>query len=445
MGNQQYHTKLLLSRVIIPLHEKKITAIITHEHPDLDAILSTYLLIRFGSEKFPGIENAEIQFFSAGNLPKKPDELEKEGVLAVDIGGGRFDTHPVDDSVDDRKLERAATDLVGQSLGMLETKGWGDLIEYTRQHDTTGRNVQSRDFIHHLPTLMTILYGSEILFEDNPNKSQRMMELGISLLDALGASYDDDDLDERQQIEQLKDHTDRYMRKKGIDPDDLTSAYHNFILWRKRLEEEPENAFSPDLLDKSMSLLAISAGYSRLYEDDPDRLADRMDIAFDAILARELKWYDALRDLDQNGSLTVVKKPSKKKSRNVKIVAVESGNGMVIRAARFRHHADMVIYRDSTSGGTSILLNRNGPLKYFKLEELTGKVRWAEASKRREKLDLANLKSLGKWHGWFLHQSRNLLICGSKKATDFEPSRIGMNELVELASTSINWKDDKKG
>lgn len=421
---------------------KNITAIITHEHPDLDAILSTYLLIRFGGEKFPGIENAEILYAPAGKLEKSPDELEKEGILAVDIGGGRYDSHPVEDSMDERKRDRCATDLVGQSLGMLETEGWGDLIEYTRQHDTTGRNVQSKDFLHHLPTLMTVLYGSEILFEDESDKSQKMMELGFSLLDSLGAYYESEP-DEQEDINRLKSEVDRHLESKGIDPDDISTAYHNFILWRRRLEDKPENAFSPDLLDRSMSLLAISSGYAKLYEADPDQIAERMGFAFDAILARELTWYEALQDLDQNGTLTTVTKPSKKKARQVKVVAVESANGMVIRAARFRHHADMIIYRDPTSGGTSILLNRNGPLKFFKLEELAGKVRWTEASQRHEKIDLINLKSLGLWHGWFLHQSMNLLICGSKKATDFVPSMIGMDELVELASGSINWIDGK--
>ncbi len=421
--------------------KKPITAIITHEHPDLDAILSTYLLKRFGDDKFTGVKDAEILFCPAGKLPKSPDQLENEGVIAVDIGGGRFDSHPVVDSIEERKRERCATDLVGQSVGVIDRDGWCDLIEYTRLHDTTGRNIQSKDFLHHLPTIMTALYGSEILFENQSDKSEQMMNFGFSIFDALAENIENEMKNsDVQSIELLIESVDRYLTKHSINKHAPPPEYGNFVKWYYRLIDEPDNAFSSEELDDSISLESVIVGIWHLVQYDSEQLWLKIEPVFDAILARESRWIQALSEIKKNSKVYEVEKPSKKYPRMVKIVTIESINGMVIRAARYRHQADMIIYRDPSKGATSILLNRKGPLMYFQMEEFAGNVRWMEGSNRHETLDLMNLKSLGKFHGWFLHQSLNLLICGSQKATDFIPSKISMEDLAELAMTTINRK-----
>ena len=70
----------------------KVQALLTHTHPDLDAILSIHLLRKHGKPAFEGTEEAEWRFTSANALPdgKSPEQLEEEGVLTLDTGGGRF-------------------------------------------------------------------------------------------------------------------------------------------------------------------------------------------------------------------------------------------------------------------------------------------------------------------------------------------------------------------
>ncbi len=70
----------------------KITRIVTHRFPDLDALLCCWLLRRFGESRYPGIAEVPIDFWNAGDLPegKTPEDLEREGTLLVDTGGGAW-------------------------------------------------------------------------------------------------------------------------------------------------------------------------------------------------------------------------------------------------------------------------------------------------------------------------------------------------------------------
>ena len=68
--------------------------LVTHQKPDLDAIASTWLLVRFDSQHFGG---SRIAFVPAGTkmsdeqaaaLGYTPDQVEH-----TDTGKGRFDHH----------------------------------------------------------------------------------------------------------------------------------------------------------------------------------------------------------------------------------------------------------------------------------------------------------------------------------------------------------------
>ncbi len=66
--------------------------IITHIHPDLDAITSCWLIRRF----YPDWQEAEIGFVSAGSTYKNQDVDSDENILHVDTGLGKFDHHQND-------------------------------------------------------------------------------------------------------------------------------------------------------------------------------------------------------------------------------------------------------------------------------------------------------------------------------------------------------------
>jgi hypothetical protein len=412
-----------------------ITEIITHEYPDLDAILSILLLKRFGESILPGVSQAKVSFCPASDRPrgKSTDTLEKEGVLAVDIGGGRFDNHPVGNRQNVNRRNRCAADLVAEELGLTQDPLWKDLIEYTRLHDTNARSIQSSDYIHHVPTVPTIITGLSILYRNDSDISWKILRDGMEIIEAIPAYLSRKPDDFQTEVDHLIALTDRYLAERGIDSANPPQHYKNFAVWRSRLDESPRNAFSRDRLDRLISLSTLSAGFRVQYDNDQERIWQCMKRCFDAIIAREQRWVDALNDVDLHGQFETVR-------NTIHVAAVESENGLVIKACRKRGRVDLVVYRDPVTGSTSLILNRRGPLKRFSMSNLAAKIRIAECMETNTVPDHKALLRIGKTHGWFLHQSKNLLICGSLKSRAVMPSKISMENILQIVRSEIDWQ-----
>ena len=66
-----------------------IHTIVLYPRPHPDNIVALYLLREFGEQHFPGIRQAQIQFWPSVPPGKTADDWEREGVLMIDIGGGK--------------------------------------------------------------------------------------------------------------------------------------------------------------------------------------------------------------------------------------------------------------------------------------------------------------------------------------------------------------------
>lgn len=80
----------------------RVNTVATHRgYRHVDELVAIRLLKKFGERKFPGVRDAKLQFYDAGHNKNyrnlSAEEWQEEGVLLVDIGGGRFD-HPKDGS-----------------------------------------------------------------------------------------------------------------------------------------------------------------------------------------------------------------------------------------------------------------------------------------------------------------------------------------------------------
>lgn len=64
--------------------------IVTHHHPDLDAIMSVWLLVRFDQ---PNFGDAALAFVQAPLTYKGQVVDSDKDIVHVDVGGGRFDHH----------------------------------------------------------------------------------------------------------------------------------------------------------------------------------------------------------------------------------------------------------------------------------------------------------------------------------------------------------------
>lgn len=163
---------------------RPLTALLTHENPDLDATLSIWLLRRFGREKYPGVQDLPVMFLPAGVTPgnRHPDELElEEGILAVDTGGGRLDTHARDGIFDERKRDKSAALLVAEDLGVEGLPALQKLLQFVTLQEIKGRSISSNQPMDHMVSMPNLVRGLNIRYYDQPT---RVMEVVHELYDA---------------------------------------------------------------------------------------------------------------------------------------------------------------------------------------------------------------------------------------------------------------------
>jgi len=116
--------------------------IVTLPRLQVDAIVSCFLLKYFGDEHFPGIkDNVEYHFLV--NVPegKDPIEMEKQGHILLDMGGGKFDHHKDQDGVHDKCVSQ----LVAEYLGVQSDRPLKKLIDYAWRDDIKGKGTISED------------------------------------------------------------------------------------------------------------------------------------------------------------------------------------------------------------------------------------------------------------------------------------------------------------
>lgn len=112
----------------------EIKKIIIPNKPHLDPIAAIYLLLEYGREKFPGIQDAEIVFWEHSHDPNEEEirKIESEGGLFIDIGGGSFDHHGKKES------NETSTSLVAAYLEIANNPELNSLLNYIQEDDLEG-------------------------------------------------------------------------------------------------------------------------------------------------------------------------------------------------------------------------------------------------------------------------------------------------------------------
>ena len=75
--------------------------------------MAIFLFKRFGKEKFIGIEKAGIEIWPVLPEGRSAGDLERDGHIFIDLGGGAFDHH-------DQRGKTTASQLVADYLGVAE-------------------------------------------------------------------------------------------------------------------------------------------------------------------------------------------------------------------------------------------------------------------------------------------------------------------------------------
>lgn len=450
--------------------------ILTHESPDLDAILCCYLLQRHGENRYPGISSADIRFCPAGCLPdnKTPDQLEMEGVLVVDMGGGRLDTHPNGQTISKNKLHLSASNLVASDLGIAEQTTLKNLLEFVRMHDSMGKSLSSRNAVDHLVSLPNLVRGGSLFFKQD---FATMAKFFMDVLGAIEAGNDFADYPERKHkgcclVSQQKDTffvplawdlksflagylCQRFLQKKVVweEPSshvdlhswdtlgDFLEAWglyrheelHKLITFVDQLKPNHYLLDSTTPIDQTVSLTNIFRGWQQIYQQDIARAIEPVFLLFDCILAYEHSWTTAVREYNEKRQMYHV--------NDLRLVAISAEGGAVIKVARWQDKADITVFQDIKETHISISLNQMGRTKNYSLKRLAARIRTAEiiygGVADADALNVENLFAIGEAASWFLHQSEKLLLHGSPKGRRL-PALVPFEMVVRLVISEFD-------
>lgn len=148
-----------------PSMSQPIHTVAMYPRPHPDNIVALWLLREFGREQFPGIDTCKLEFWNQVPPGKTADEYEAEGVMLIDIGGGKFDHHR-EEHHDDKQT--CATTLVARFLGLADRPELKKLLEYVRRDDLEGRGIVSKDPIDRAFGLSAIVMNLNRDYPDHP-------------------------------------------------------------------------------------------------------------------------------------------------------------------------------------------------------------------------------------------------------------------------------------
>lgn len=143
-----------------------ITKIVLYPRPHVDNIAALFLLREFGLADFPGIETAALEFWPVVPPGKTPEQYEAEGILFVDLGGGRFDHHH--DEHQPNVAKTTAAQLVAEHLGLADQPVLKRLLEFVRRDDVEGRGIVSKDPLDRAFGLPAIIMNLNRNYPKNP-------------------------------------------------------------------------------------------------------------------------------------------------------------------------------------------------------------------------------------------------------------------------------------
>ncbi|MDP1709329.1 MAG: hypothetical protein Q8L21_00375 [Candidatus Komeilibacteria bacterium] len=140
-----------------------------------DTTIALFLLREFGEEQFPGVPAAEVDFWTKIPEGTSPASWEQEGILLLDMGGGKFDHH--NKRSDGQKT--SLSEVVATELGVRKNETLTKLLAYAHRDDVEGKGTISTDSLDRAFGLSGLLMS---LNRDYPDKPQKVLDTILPLI-----------------------------------------------------------------------------------------------------------------------------------------------------------------------------------------------------------------------------------------------------------------------
>lgn len=120
-----------------------VTEVLMHQHPHLDEIFALYILRMYGTNHFPGIDNAGVRYVTQ-DVIGTDDQFDREGKLPIGTGSYtgsvcRFNDHrsSVDNTAISDRQGMCATMLVANYLGITSRPELRRILQEIQDCDST--------------------------------------------------------------------------------------------------------------------------------------------------------------------------------------------------------------------------------------------------------------------------------------------------------------------
>jgi len=140
---------------------KTYKKIILPTRPQPDTIVAIFFLKFLGRNKYPGIEKAEIGILQDLPNNETSETLEQKGVLALDLGKGKFDHH---------QTGKTLSQLVAEDLKISVEPSVKKLLDYAERDDKFGKGIISTDQIDKAFGLSGLISSLNKTFAEQPEK-----------------------------------------------------------------------------------------------------------------------------------------------------------------------------------------------------------------------------------------------------------------------------------
>jgi hypothetical protein len=140
----------------------------------IDTVIAYFLLKNFGDQKYPGISQSKVEFWT--EVPDKSlEQLEQEGYILIDLGNSRFDHH----RLGQENKTISASHLVARDLQIEDRPDLQKLLEFARRDDLEGKGILSADPIDRAFGLSALLTN---LNKSMPQSPKLILDVIMSLI-----------------------------------------------------------------------------------------------------------------------------------------------------------------------------------------------------------------------------------------------------------------------
>lgn len=411
--------------------------IITHTQPHLDEAAGIWLLRKYGSEVFPGIEHAKVLYLAKELKPGEIAAMLKLGAVFVGVGGGEFDEHAATAfSEQGRRRGECAATLVGRKFGLLTDVAVGPILEEVKYCDSHGKTRETE-----LGSLV------KLRNRQNPENPDEVVRWTSVALEALHDYLIVRETHEGAETPDLKE----ILRNHGA----VRSWENKDVIIRLR-QEIGQSIGQWNHKHLLTELAALWEAVSWYYRQQPQQASEWLALILDEMYAEQVEFSAAVQEFSEKARVVefeaVVEIEGKIKIVHQPLAYIHSDNTLMCKASRStKTGMHTVLILKNSRGNVQVFLDKDWKLNLVNLIRM---IRWLELRKKHKSAPWWNWHELGRseefpgTRHWFYFKEGEMLFNGSLTKPDVTPTTLTPEEIIYAATHAFRpdlvekWKSE---